>query len=97
MTSSYFFAFMLGAEVKRAKMLISFSLDSEPRAPYRAASARRRDCGFFGWRAQVPAAASAAIGTEETRPDGAVANTRQSGGPVMPPMIPECVRQDGRP
>src|SRR5438105_976906 len=34
MTSSYFFAFMLGAEVKRAKMLMSFSPDPEPRAPY---------------------------------------------------------------
>src|SRR4051794_31968609 len=34
MTSSYFFAFMLGADVKRAKMLMSFSPDPEPRAPY---------------------------------------------------------------
>src|SRR4051794_18766907 len=34
MTSSYFFAFMLGADVKRAKMLMAFSPDPEPRAPY---------------------------------------------------------------
>src|SRR5438552_16280480 len=40
MTSSYFFAFMPGAEVKRAKMLMSFSPDPEPRAPYPPADAR---------------------------------------------------------
>src|SRR5437764_2170474 len=40
MTSSYFFAFMPGAEVKRAKMLMSFSPDPEPRAPYPPAGAR---------------------------------------------------------
>src|SRR5256885_2364360 len=44
MTSSYFFAFMPGAEVKRAKMLMSISPDPELRAPYPLAGAPRMAC-----------------------------------------------------
>jgi hypothetical protein len=64
MTSSYFFAFMLGAEVKRAKMLMSFSPDPEPRAPYPAAALVAETVGSSAAERRAPAAATAAIETD---------------------------------